>query len=138
MWYRFGGGFTEWGQPFRLRHVVTGKFLGVKSVCRANCPSSGVSEEGREEGSEGRKDSLAGVNESRCVAVLLEPRDASFKNSAFCFTNATVSTILCMCMYASMLCLFYCSSVFTDATKCTLPSLILCVIIMHALPCSIY
>ena len=22
---RFGGQFTEWGQPFRLRHVVTGK-----------------------------------------------------------------------------------------------------------------
>lgn len=21
---RFGGQFTEWGQPFRLRHVVTG------------------------------------------------------------------------------------------------------------------
>ncbi|XP_065916546.1 ryanodine receptor 2-like isoform X2 [Dysidea avara] len=26
---RFGGQFTEWGQPFRLRHVVTGDYLGI-------------------------------------------------------------------------------------------------------------
>ena len=31
---RFGGQFTEWGQPFRLRHVVTGKALVYQALCK--------------------------------------------------------------------------------------------------------
>ena len=93
--YRFGGGFTEWSQPFRLRHMVTGRFLGVKSISRANCPTSclsGGGEGGEEGGREGRRPSLAVGTENKCIAVLLEPSEASFKTSAFCFTDATVSS----------------------------------------------
>ena len=80
--------------------MVTGKFLGVRSVCRANCSGSsgrggGGSKEGKGEegrgGGEGRGNPEAGKTESKHIGVLLEPGEATFKLSAFCFTNATVS-----------------------------------------------
>lgn len=67
---RFGGGFTSWGQPFRLRHIVTGKFLGVKVV--------GGCTEGATEGKE------------KYSVALLDPSEASKEASAFCFTNFTI------------------------------------------------
>ena len=94
---RFGGGFTEWRQPFRLRHVVTGRFLGVRPVCRANCGGGGgggkegTGEEGR---GENNRDPQTGAADDRYITVLLEPSEATFKTSAFYFTDATVRYII--------------------------------------------
>ena len=90
---RFGGGFTEWGQPFRLRHVVTGRFLGVRLVCRANCGGKRKEDTEEEGGGVGksRRESQAGKVEEKHIAVLLEPSEATFKATAFCFTDTTVS-----------------------------------------------
>ena len=83
---RFGGGFTEWRQPFRLRHMVTGKFLGVKVVHRTDGSCVGGREgRGGEEG-----EGLKGKIEKRHTVALLEPSEATFRASAFCFSDATV------------------------------------------------
>ena len=90
---RFGGGFTGWRQPFRLRHVVTGKFLGVKVVHRTDASCTGGSK-GRAGEGEGGVSELANVQrktEKKHVVALLEPSEATFKASAFCFSDATVS-----------------------------------------------
>ena len=86
--HRFGGGFTGWGQPFRLRHVVTGKFLGVKVVQRKNVTCS-VGEGAKEESE--LTDNVAG---KKHVVSLLEPSEATFKTSAFCFFNTAVSYMI--------------------------------------------
>ena len=82
---RFGGGFTGWREPFRLRHVVTGKFLGVKVIqptdCAGGCTGRGGEEEGGGSELQGKK----------CRVVLLDPSKATFKASAFCFSDTTVS-----------------------------------------------
>ena len=88
--YRFGGGFTGWGQPFRLRHVVTGKFLGVKVLQRKNVTCS-VGNEGMGEGAKEESELTDNVAGKKHVVSLLEPSEATFKASAFCFSNAAVS-----------------------------------------------
>ena len=80
--FRFGGGFTSWRQPFRLRHVVTGKFLGVRVVKRCEGGCEGVVE--------------GKAREDRYCITLLDPSEASVEMSAFCFTNSMVR-VLCVC-----------------------------------------
>ena len=73
---RYGGGFTSWGQPFRLRHLVTGRFLGVK-LEKGNELQSGSSSPGK--------------NSSRKVVALLSPSEASDSATAFRFVKSAVS-----------------------------------------------
>ncbi len=79
--YRFGGGFTSWGQPFRLCHLITGKFLGIKH-------------EGKESErlvlGEGASESLKNSN-SKTLVALLNPSEASRNATAFCFVKSAVS-----------------------------------------------
>ena len=85
---RFGGGFTGWREPFRLRHVVTGKFLGVKVIqpTDGSCAGETTGRGGEEEEGGGRE-----LQGKRYKVTLLDPSKATFKASAFCFSDATVS-----------------------------------------------
>ncbi len=109
---RFGGGFTSWGQPFRLKHLVTGKYLAVKTrgtdmfegssgvggVARSN--SWGVRREGAERLS--REGSGVGVKKSsgkghckqQWSVCLVDPLEAERDLTAFCFTKTTVSMLI--------------------------------------------
>ena len=87
---RFGGGFTGWEQPFRLRHVVTGKFLGVKTIRRPDGAGTGVGGGGGGGGGGGEQGGGQGKVEERHTVVLLDPTEATVKASAFCFLDATV------------------------------------------------
>ena len=88
---RFGGGFTSWGQAFRLRHLITGKFLGFKlegSDGDRDFYGSSSATTGR--GSKGKLTNQL---------VLLSPSKASKDVSAFCFVNSTVSHVVTWNLY---------------------------------------
>ena len=63
-------------------------------MCRTNCGGGGGKEGTGEEGREKNRETRAGVDDKH-IAVLLEPSEATFKTSAFCFTDATVCCNLC-------------------------------------------
>ncbi len=92
---RFGGGFTSWGQPFRLKHLVTGKYLAVKARSTEVC--GGVRSEGTERLScEGggvgvNKTSGKGECKQRWSVCLVDPLEAERDLTAFCFSKTTVS-----------------------------------------------
>ncbi len=115
---RFGGGFTSWTQPFRLKHLSTGRYLAVKArteVCEdppgvgvyvggaasksgvgGATSKSGVGGATSRSGVGGRRDG-EGVRRGsaecrrRWTVCLVEPCKADKDITAFCFTKATVS-----------------------------------------------
>ena len=74
---RFGGGFTSWCQPFRLCHVVTGKYLGVR------CEGCDVG---------GMESSITRKTKPKQIVTLFDPCEASKSATAFCFRKSSVST----------------------------------------------
>ena len=87
--HRFGGGFTSWGQPFRLKHLVTGKYLGVKVGVRSCEGGGGVTVMRSKSEAYG-----GGKGEGECkrqVVCLLDQSQANKDNTAFCFSKASVS-----------------------------------------------
>lgn len=63
LWCRFGGAFTAWGQRFRLRHMTSGKYLGIIRDAQ------------------------------RLSIKLVDQQSASVESTAFCFTTAKVTCI---------------------------------------------
>jgi len=71
---RFGGGFTSWGQPFRLKHIVTGRYLGIKTV--------GITRT--------INDTAETETKQRSVLYLVDPKRADKETTAFRFIKTTV------------------------------------------------
>ena len=97
----------SWGQPFRLRHMATGKFLGVRSDASAGC--CGGEESGR--GTEGKSRRRKKPHQ----LILLGPDQASKEATTFHFSTANVSPappyyidvcFVCVCVHV-----FICSLV---------------------------
>ena len=74
---RFGGQFTEWGQPFRLRHVVTGNVFVYQTLCK--CISSHCA---------GR---YLGTIEGNDKLTLLHSKNAKLSKTLFRFRQSLVS-----------------------------------------------
>ncbi len=90
MYCRFGGGFTAWGQAFRLRHLLTGMFLGVTTEELSSLDKEAVM---------GLSLSLVGkpgsaVKQRGFKVALFCPENATRDTTAFCFVNSTVSTTI--------------------------------------------
>ena len=77
---RFGGQFTEWGQPFRLRHVVTGNVLIYQTLCVISSHLTGR---------------YLGTIDENDKLTLLPSKHAKLAKTLFRFRQSLVSTSIC-------------------------------------------
>lgn len=98
---RFGGGFTSWTQAFRLKHLVTGRYLAVNTRTEVSDESQGSDRitMGAVKGAMGVKRDHEGVRRGsaecrrRWKVCLVDACKAEKELTAFCFTKATVSEL---------------------------------------------